>query len=172
MVYSTLITPDGTILRSRHRHDYVIHTDANDDVYMLGGGIDYIRSSLNGDEQYFTLTLDDDHETIRQYVDWGSYGKNGDEPLHYIKVMDMETDHIKAILSTIPHVHPHLKQVMINELEYRNGKTEKGVKVVDYHECPSCGLRITTAQVLSARRNYSCTNCGEHKIRQFKIIYK
>ena len=33
-----LKTPDGTILESLHRHDYVTHTDANGKEYMLDGG--------------------------------------------------------------------------------------------------------------------------------------
>ena len=31
-------TPDGTILESKHRHDYVTHTDANGKEYMLDSG--------------------------------------------------------------------------------------------------------------------------------------
>ena len=40
-------TPDGTILISKHRHDYVEYTDKNGDYYMIDGGNDYVRKSVN-----------------------------------------------------------------------------------------------------------------------------
>ena len=124
IVYSAMKTPDGTLIRSRHVHDYQTHEDAvNGKHYMIDGGLVYVRSSCNGDGESFTITLEDDHEIVRKYVDWGTYGKNGDESLHYIKLMDMETGHIEAILETQKHVHPNLKQAMINELEYRDNES-------------------------------------------------
>ena len=52
---SRMRTPDGTILESCYRHDYVTHTDANGKEYMLDGGLDYVRSSANGDEEMLTI---------------------------------------------------------------------------------------------------------------------
>ena len=40
-------TPDGTILHSKHRHDYVTHTDANGETYMVDGGFEYRRGIVN-----------------------------------------------------------------------------------------------------------------------------
>ena len=63
-------TPDGTILESLHRHDYVTYTDANGKEYMLDGGRDYVRCSANGDEEVLTINSDDCHEMIREVVKW------------------------------------------------------------------------------------------------------
>ncbi len=52
---SRMRTPDGTILESKHRHDYVTHLDANGNEYMLDGGLAYVRSSANGDEEMLTV---------------------------------------------------------------------------------------------------------------------
>ena len=48
-------TPDGTVLESKHRHDYVAYLDANGKEYMLDGGLAYVRSSANGDEEMLTV---------------------------------------------------------------------------------------------------------------------
>ena len=119
IVYSGLRTPDGTLLESWGRHDYVTHIDANGKEYMLDGGLDYVRCSANGDEQLITYTIDDDHETVRQYVSWGTYGKNGDQPYKRVKVADMETGHLEKVIELSEYANPKLIQVMKNELEYR-----------------------------------------------------
>ena len=118
-VYSGLKTPDGTLLESWHRHDCVTYTDTNGKDYMLDGGLDYVRCSANGDEQLITYTIDDDHETVRQHVSWGTYGPNGDQPYRRVKVADMDTDHLQKVIELQQYANPRIIQVMKNELDYR-----------------------------------------------------
>jgi hypothetical protein len=114
-------TPDGTVLHSAHRHDYVTHTDANGKEYMLDGGWDYVRRSVNGDEKLLTVWSDDDHEVIREGVTWGTYGKDGDQPLKYVAIADMDTEHLQACLDTQKAtLRPAIYKVMQDELEYRD----------------------------------------------------
>ena len=113
-------TPDGTILESKHRHDYVTHIDANGKEYMLDGGCDYVRFSANGDEEMLTVTSDDSHEVIREAVKWGTYGKDGDEPLRYVTIADMSSEHLEACLYTQESMSQSIRKVMKDELEYRN----------------------------------------------------
>ena len=47
VLVSGMICPDGTVLYSRHRHDYKSHTDSNGEWYMIDGGLDYVKSSVN-----------------------------------------------------------------------------------------------------------------------------
>jgi len=118
---SQLKTPDGTILESFHRHDYVTHKDANGKEYMLDGGCAYIKRSINGDEELITVTTADSHSVIREAVTWGTHGKNGDEDFKRVKLANMTGDHIKACLETqVANMLPALYKVMQNELEYRN----------------------------------------------------
>ena len=114
-------TPDGTILESLNRHDYVTHLDANGKEYMLDGGLDYVRSSANGDEWMLTVYPDYPHELIRLHAKWGTYGKNGDEPLKYVAIADLDPYHLRAILDTQQKtMRPELVKVMQDEVEYRD----------------------------------------------------
>ena len=114
-------TPDGTILESRHRHDYVTHLDKNGKEYMLDGGLDYVRSSANGDEWLLTIYTDYPHELIRLHAKWGTFGKNGDEPLKYVAIADMDPYHLRACLDTQQKtMRPEMYKVMQDEVEYRD----------------------------------------------------
>jgi hypothetical protein len=124
LIYSALRTPDGTIIESKSRHDYVTHIDANGKKYMLDGGLDYVRSSANGDEEYLTVWADDPHETVRQHCRWGTYGPNGDQPLTYKKLCDMSDAHINAVLENVSTIKTSIKTAMHNELEYRNDNAQ------------------------------------------------
>lgn len=113
-------TPDGTVIESWNRHDYVSHTDANGKTYFVDGGRDYLRRSAHGDEEDLTIDADpDDHEFCRTHFMWGTYGKNGDEPFRRISLMDMSTEHIKAVLRTQTHIAYDVRLLFENELLYR-----------------------------------------------------
>jgi hypothetical protein len=114
-------TPDGTMLESKHRHDYVTHMDANGKEYMLDGGLDYVRCSAHGDEEMYTLMSDDDHGLIRVVVTWGTYGREGDQLITHVLIADMETEHLQACIDGMRgYPRPAMYKVMQDELEYRN----------------------------------------------------
>jgi len=119
ILHNALRTPDGTVIESRYRHDYVTYIDANGKEYMIDGGLDYVRSSAHGDEEYLTVTLDDPHSIVRDIVTWGTRGPNGDQPLTYVKLADMTTDHIEACLETQDTMYPQIRTAMENELSHR-----------------------------------------------------
>lgn len=123
IVYNAIRTPDGTILESRHRHDYKEYKDKNGYEYIVDGGTTYIRRGWTPDApdyEELSLTLDDPHDKIREVVRWGTYGKNGDQPLTYVAIKDMSSNHLQACLSNIPNMNRSFRTVMENELEYRN----------------------------------------------------
>ena len=113
-------TPDGTILQSFGRHDYKVYTDKNGEEYMVDGGTDYLRRNMNK-EPFIELSMElpQPHELMREELHWGSYGKNGDQPLKRIKIKDMETEHIEAVLKMC-RVNPLHREVMQKELEFRD----------------------------------------------------
>ena len=120
IVANRLKTPDGTILHSMHRHDYVTHLDENGEEYMLDGGTDYIRSSINNEApESLAVYTDDDHSVIREVFTWGTRGKTGDSPLIWKPLKDLEIDHINAILKTQTHIQDWARKLFTDELEYR-----------------------------------------------------
>lgn len=118
IIYNALKTPDGTIIRSRYIHDYVEYVDQNGKTYMIDGGTCYVRCSVNGDETMLTLYDDEPHEVQRQFIDWGTYGKDGNQPFKLVKVAEMEKEHILAVLQNCT-VAPYIRNCMERELEER-----------------------------------------------------
>lgn len=118
LLYNALQTPDGTILTSRNSLDYVSHVDKNGKNYFTDGGLEYMRCSANGDEVHLCVWSDDDHEVIRERAEWGTYGKDGDKALKWIKLKDMETHHLKAAIRTCKSSKMH--PAFVTELSYRN----------------------------------------------------
>ena len=119
LIRNAIQTPDGTILESHSRHDYKEYTDANGKTYMVDGGRDYVRRSAHGDEIDLCLYDDEPHEVQRRITKWGSYGVNGDQPLQFKAVADMDTDHLLAVVETVVGVAPVIKDCMLEELKYR-----------------------------------------------------
>lgn len=127
-----MLTPDGTWLQSFHRHDFKQHKDVvTGETYMLDGGCSYIRSNVNKVPAYYLTVLESDrHELKREWFAWGTRGKDGKQPLRWVHLKNMDTDHIEAILETQHHIGDWLRKLFNDELEYRNKvfpvKTENG----------------------------------------------
>ena len=121
LIYNAIQTPDGTILESRHTHDFICHTDnAPGKTYCVDGGLSYTRyvGDVLSDCKILTVYADDKHEIVREFLKWGTYGKNGDQPLTYIKLKDMTDEHIHAIIDN-KHCVEWVCAIMKMELNYR-----------------------------------------------------
>ena len=118
LIRNAIQTPDGTIIESRSQHDYVAYTDANGREYMVDGGLAYLRRSANGDEIDMSLYNDQPHEVQRDVLTWGTYGINGDQPLQYKSIADMDTGHLEAVVE-MGGVCLVRKSCMLKELELR-----------------------------------------------------
>lgn len=126
LIYNAIRTPDGTVLESRHRHDYREYTDKNGLEYMVDGGLEYARRIIQDSAPYeeLSVSLEDGHEAVRGAAKWGTYGLNGDQPLSCVILKDMSTEHIQACLDNVPRMHLHYKIAFENELEFRKGCNE------------------------------------------------
>jgi hypothetical protein len=120
LLVNAIITPDGTLLESLHRHDYRSHIDANGESYFIDGGLDYVRRSLNHQPALDACVYNDSgHEVIRNRFKWGTRGKDGKSPLTWVELREMSDDHIKAILKTQQHISDTIRKVFVDELTYR-----------------------------------------------------
>lgn len=125
ILYNAIQTPDGTVLESKHRHDFVCHIDANGKRYCVDGGRNYLRRVCEDvDYQDISLMDEGDHEVRRDYLKWGvNYDKDGnylvDGP-DYRKIKDLDTDHIENIIKRgfVDHL-PFYYEVFTDELKYR-----------------------------------------------------
>ena len=121
IIRNAIKTPDGTVLESRHVHDYKSHVDVvSGKTYMVDGGLDYVRRSAVDDQVDLCVYSDSPHDEIREALTWGTYGKDGDQELSYVKLKDMSIDHIQAVLDNVKGIYPQYKEAMENELNYRS----------------------------------------------------
>jgi len=121
-------TPDCTVLESKHRHDYRTYRDeVSDELYMVDGGLDYLKRSVNSvAADDWSVTSKDDFEVVREVFTWGSYGKDGKQPRTEVRLDDMTTEHIQAILDTQRHIRGTVvQQLFKQELLYRSFQQAK-----------------------------------------------
>lgn len=122
IVYNALQTPDGTIIQSKHRHDFVTHDDKNGKKYMIDGGTDYCRRSNNGDEVTISLTVADPIHKIREVFRWG---RNYDENMkrlpatEWVLLKDLNDGHLDALCQYGP-IADWMKLLFIREKQWRN----------------------------------------------------
>ena len=122
LLHSSIRTPDGTILTSKHRHDYVSYVDKNGHTYTLDGGADYIRTSINKEKaEDLSLYSDDAHEKLREVISRGGRGKNGDEELKYVLLKDINDEWLEAIIEYEELNRPNNKYLPVyrEEVKFR-----------------------------------------------------
>ncbi len=110
----------GEVLISKHRHDYKTCSCPNET--MIDGGNEYVR--FGGKDlskiDVFTVFDTDDFKFVRRYASRGGRGVNGDEPLTWTKLCDMNDGWLEAVLRYYPEGtdNSHLRLIR-KEIEYR-----------------------------------------------------
>lgn len=126
LIYSAIKCPDGVVLESKHVHDCVQHLDKNGETYVLDGGTDYIRRSINKEEaEDLSLYSDSPHEQIREVVSRGGHGIDGTEPLRYVLLKDIPNDWLQAIIDYEELHRPGNFYIQYYKLEQNFRKNEK-----------------------------------------------
>jgi hypothetical protein len=68
VVFRAMMTPDGTMLHSKHRHDFVGHEDKNGNFYAIDGGLQYCRiTAMAPDYKIVEVHDTENWEIVRQF---------------------------------------------------------------------------------------------------------
>lgn len=108
------------LLVSYSRHDY--KTCGCPNSAMVDGGTDYARYGAMDMSKIEKIDVydDDDFEVVRKHAVRGSRGPNGDQPLSWIAICDMDDDYLQAVVD-YGGAEWHLN-IIKKEIEYRRNK--------------------------------------------------
>jgi hypothetical protein len=90
------------------RHDYITWENSGG-KFMIDGGRAYFRSCVWDRPGYSVplyLTNTSSAEDVITKLLWGSYGKDGKQPLTWRPIRMLETDHLLAILANVTFKSP------------------------------------------------------------------
>lgn len=123
LILNQIKTPDGTILTSRHVHDYVVYKDKNGLQYMVDGGNDYLRRNVHDDAPYTEMSLytDSPFNEIRERICRGGRGKDGKQPLTWTPLCEMNDEWLKACIqyNIDRDQDGYMNELYRKEMEYR-----------------------------------------------------
>jgi hypothetical protein len=121
LLANRIITPDGTVLQSLSTHHYCAHRDRKtDEVYFTDGGLSYVRRSVNKvPATVADVYSDSPFSEIRSAFHWGTRGEDGMQPLQYVPLKDLTTEHIRNILMSQTHLVYDIVCAFIQEIQYR-----------------------------------------------------
>lgn len=124
LIANRWMTPDGTILWSKHQRDYQQYTDKNGKYYAIDGGNSYCRKiGAFEDLKNLCIYSDGTFELEREWVLWGrNYDKdmNRLEETEWIPIKDLDTDHIYKILEL--NIPDSYRRLMEEEIIHRENK--------------------------------------------------
>ncbi len=108
------------LLVSYSRHDY--KTCGCPNGAMVDGGTAYGRYGAKDMSKIEKIDVydDDDFEIVRKHAVRGSRGPNGDQPLSWIAICDMDDDYLQAVLD-YGDADWHIN-IIRKEIEYRRNK--------------------------------------------------
>ncbi len=124
LIVNRIQTPDGTILTSHHRHDYVTYTDKNGLEYMVDGGLEYARRNVHESAPYIELSVYSDapFEIIRENFHRGGRGKDGTKPLTWVPLAKMSNAWVEGCVeynTKLGMADSFATKLYLQELEYR-----------------------------------------------------
>lgn len=126
LLLNRIKTPDGTILTSYYTHDFVTHTDANGELYGVDGGTSYAKRIGNCEAcedlsvWVHESKMEEEFDIIRETVHWGTRGKEGDQPLRWVKISEMSDEHLDNLVNVYKGpIDSYYRECFEFEIKYR-----------------------------------------------------
>lgn len=116
--------PDGTVLVSKHRHDFKEHVQDDGREYFIDGGLAYQRIGFS-DEEFENLICytDDPHEKIREHFEWTRCMDASGNLLperEVVLLKDITDDHLKALVDWTAEDYPeYVHKLFLDETAWR-----------------------------------------------------
>lgn len=120
LIANRIKLPNGVVLHSKHRHDYV-SAECDGKHYSVDGGNDYQRYDSDVQDFEDASVYSDSHfDEIREVLYRGGRGVNGDEPLKYVLLKDMSDDWVKAVVEYEEENRPNNKYLPFYRQEIKH----------------------------------------------------
>lgn len=125
LIRNAIRCPDGTVIESRHRHDFQPHKQEDGREYSVDGGLCYQHISFS-DLEFENLALyeGDPHEKIRGGFSWCSVldenSNRRPQPV-FTLLKDLTDDHLDNLIEFTKEDYPkHIHNVFLAEKEWRS----------------------------------------------------
>ena len=128
LIFNSVICLEcGEQLITHHQHDFK-KCSCENGAFIDGGVEGYTRYGAKDLEklQPFQIWDNDKFEVVRFYLERGSYGKNFDEPLHYIKLKDMTDEHLQNVINYEEEHRPDNRFLRFYKKEQKYRKKNAG----------------------------------------------
>lgn len=102
-------------LVSRHRHDFVSCSCGKS---FVDGGLEYLRRNVDNFIET-SIYSTDPLEVLQEGFEWGTRGKDGKQPLKYVKLKDISDRHLIKILDMFKGQDTEIAEVFHKEYDYR-----------------------------------------------------
>lgn len=124
ILYNAIQCPDGAVIESRYRYDFVMHKQEDGREYFVDGGKDYQRIGYS-DKEFTNLlvTTDSPHERIREVFTWVSCldAAGNRLPAYVTKYLkDLDDNHVKALVKYTAVGYPeYINKIIKDEFSFR-----------------------------------------------------